>query len=301
MTQTSFTLVDPQTKDLAFRISSFEDDRDFNSLKRYNYFSMVLVRKGKGRLVRDETEYEFGKSCLLCFSIYQPFIIRPIDEFEGILINFHPSFFCLFRHRNEVSCNGVLFNNIYDTPVVNLNPGQLHSLSTIIGQLNEEMQDRQPPDQEVLISYLKILLIDASRIKMEQRKAEEAAHRKEPVMEEAAPRKEPGMAEVLEKAIEGNFKTLRSPGDYAALLHASVKTLNRTSRSYFGKTLTDLIAERMIVEAKRELYLTAKPVKQIAFELGYIDEFYFSRYFKKNVGVSPRIFRDRVGFDKMNY
>ena len=69
MMQTSFTLVDPQTKDLAFRIASFEDDRDFNSLKRYNYFSVVLVTKGKGRVVRDETEYEFGESGLLCFSI----------------------------------------------------------------------------------------------------------------------------------------------------------------------------------------------------------------------------------------
>src|SRR5882757_57078 len=169
MTQTSFTLVDPQTKDLAFKVASFEDDSDFNSLKRYNYFSMVLVTKGKGRRVRDETEYEFGKSCLLCFAIYQPFMIKPVDEFEGILITFHPGFFCLFKHRNEVSCNGVLFNNIYDTPVVNLNSGQLHSLLTIAGQLKTEMQDRQLPDQDVLLSYLKIFLIDATRIKIEQR------------------------------------------------------------------------------------------------------------------------------------
>lgn len=283
--QTSFTLIDPQTKDLAFRMSSFKEDSGFNSLRRYNYFSVLLVTKGKGRLVRDEAEYEFDKSCLLCFSIYQPFVIKPVDEFEGVLINFHPGFFCLFRHRNEVSCNGVLFNNIYDTPVVDLDTAQLHSLLTVIGQLKEEMQNRQPPDQEVLLSYLKILLIDASRIKVEQRKTEEAV-----------PRKEPLMAGVLKKAIEENFKTLRSPGEYAALLHVSVKALNKASRSSFGKTLTDLIAERMIVEAKRELYLTAKPVKQIAFELGYIDEFYFSRYFKKNAGVSPRIFRNTVGF-----
>jgi AraC family transcriptional regulator, transcriptional activator of pobA len=289
MTQTSFTLVDPQTKDLAFKVSSFEDNSDFNSLKRYNYFSMVLVTKGRGRLVRDETEYEFSKSCLICFAIYQPFIIEPADEFEGILINFHPGFFCLFKHRTEVSCNGVLFNNIYDTPVVNLNSSQIHSLSTIAGQLKTEMQNRELPDQEVLISYLKIFLIDAARIKIEQRKPKETE-----------PGKEPAIAAILKKAIEENFKTLRSPGDYAALVHISIKALNKASKSYFNKTLTNLIAERMIIEAKRELYLTAKSVKQIAFELGYIDEFYFSRYFKKNVGVSPRIFRDTVGFDKLN-
>jgi len=289
MAQTSFTLVDPQTKDLAFRISSFEDGSDVSSLKRYNYFSMLLVTKGKGRVVRDETEYEFSENCLLCFAIYQPFMISPANEFEGMLINFHPGFFCLFKHRNEVSCNGVLFNNIYDTPVVDLNSGQIQSLSTIAGQLKAEMQNRQLPDKDILLSYLKIFLIDATRIKIEQREAKET---------------EPGrgslIAEMLKKAIEENFKTLRSAGDYAALLHVSVKTLNKASKNHFNKTLTDLIAEKMIIEAKRELYLTAKSVKEIAFELGYMDEFYFSRYFKKNVGVAPRIFRDTVGFDKLN-
>lgn len=289
MTQTSFTLVDSQTKDLAFKISSFADDSDFNSPRRYNYFSMFLVTKGEGTVVRDETEYAFRKSCLICFAIYQPFVIKPSDEFEGILINFHPGFFCLFKHRNEVSCNGVLFNNIYDTPVVNLDSDQVHSLLTIAGQLTTEMQNRQLPDQEVLISYLKIFLIDATRIKIEQREPKETE-----------PGKEPAIAAILKKAIEENFRTLRNPGDYAALLHVSLKVLNRASKTHFNKTLTDLIAERMIIEAKRELYLTAKPVKQVAFDLGYIDEFYFSRYFKKNVGVSPRIFRDTVGFDKLN-
>jgi AraC-like DNA-binding protein len=81
-------------------------------------------------------------------------------------------------------------------------------------------------------------------------------------------------------------------------LHISTKALNKASKAHFNKTLSDLIAERRIIEAKRELYLTSKAVKEIAFELGYEDEFYFSRYFKKKVGVSPQVFRDKVGFDK---
>jgi AraC family transcriptional activator of pobA len=93
---------------------------------------------------------------------------------------------------------------------------------------------------------------------------------------------------------------MASLGDYAGLLHISAKALNKVSKAKFNKTLSDLIAERIIVEAKRELYLTSKPVKQVAFELGFNDEFYFSRFFKKNVAVSPQVFRDTVGFDKAN-
>jgi AraC family transcriptional regulator, transcriptional activator of pobA len=288
MSQASFTLTDPQTMEMALKITHFKDSGLFNSLKRYNYFSMLLVSKGKGSVLRDEARYAFSGDCLMCFAIYQPFEVTAQSEMEGVLINFHPGFFCLFKHRNEVSCNGVLFNNLYDTPVVNLKPGEIRALYIIVDQLTAEMQKREEPDQDLLISFLKIFLIEASRVKMEQRRGEEVQLAKTPLT-----------LVNLQNAIETHYKTRRSAGDYAELLHISTKALNQTCKAYFGKTLTDLIAERLIIEAKRELYLTSKPVKEIAFALGYEDEFYFSRYFKKKVGVSPQIFRNTVGFDKL--
>ena len=288
MSQASVTLVDPRTKEMALSVTFFKDDSLFNSFRKYNYFSMLLVSNGKGNVLRDQTGYEFKSDCLLCFAIYQPFMVKPNSGLEGVLINFHPSFFCLFKHRNEVSCNGVLFNNLYDTPVVDLNPDEMRCLSVIAEQMKRELQNRQEPDQDVLLSYLKIFLINATRVKMEQRPGETVDTGKLP-----------STLGGLKNAIETHFKTLRTPGDYGKLLHISVKALNKACKTHFNKTLTSLIAERLIIEAKRELYLTSKPVKQVAFELGYDDEFYFSRFFKKNVGVSPQLFRDTVGFDKL--
>ncbi|WJS93302.1 AraC family transcriptional regulator [Flavobacterium johnsoniae] len=63
-------------------------------------------------------------------------------------------------------------------------------------------------------------------------------------------------------------------------------------------TLSDLITERIIVEAKRELYLTNKTVKEIAYELGYDDEYYFSRVFKGKTDISPQLYRDTIGFNR---
>jgi len=288
MSSASFTLVDPQTKEMALKITCFKDGDQFRTLKRYNYFSMLLLFKGKGTVLRDEAQYAFRSGCLLCFAIYEPFMVRPENEPEGVLINFHPAFFCLFKHRNEVSCNGVLFNNLYDTPVVSLTPSDLQSLSTIADQLTTELRERQQPDQDALISYLKVFLINATRTKIEQRQGEETTAPKTPLP-----------LEMLKNAIETHFKTLHTPADYAGLLHISTKALNKATKAHFNKTLTDLIAERLIIEAKRELYLTSKTVKEIAFELGYDDEFYFSRFFKKKAGVSPQLFRDTVGFDKL--
>jgi len=80
------------------------------------------------------------------------------------------------------------------------------------------------------------------------------------------------------------------------MLYISPKALAKITKAYFNKTLSNLINERIIIEAKRELYLTNKTVKEIAYELGYEDEFYFSRFFKINADVSPQLYRETVGF-----
>ncbi|GGB05309.1 hypothetical protein GCM10011511_30820 [Puia dinghuensis] len=210
-------------------------------------------------------------------------MIRSKGEFKGILIQFTPSFFCLFKHRQDVSCNGVLFNNLYDTPLVRLTPAEADAQVMLTKQMRDEMNGHSDPDQDVLISYLKIFLINASRIKIDQQK--EAVE-----TQAAAP-----LATALKEEIEVHFRKIHNASGYAGLLHSTTSTLNRLSKLHFKKTLTNLIADRLIIEAKRELYLTAKPVKEIAFELGYDDEFYFSRFFRRQTGISPQTFRNTIG------
>ena len=80
------------------------------------------------------------------------------------------------------------------------------------------------------------------------------------------------------------------------MLNITPKALGKITKDHFNKTLTHLISERIIIEAKRELYLTNKAVKEIAYELGYEDEHYFSRFFKNNAEISPQMYRETVGF-----
>ncbi len=282
-------LVNPQSKHLAFKWSAFEDGAAFSEVNRFNYFSVILVLEGRGTVAADVSVFPFAAKSVLCFSLYQPFKIGCDGAFRGVMINFHPEFFCLHKHRHEVSCNGVLFNNIYESPVLGLSDTEAGSLQVLFRGIEQEMRRPGVAQMEALLSYLKLLLINASRMKMERR-----ADASGVVM------KEPEVLGRLKAAIEEHFVTLHSPGDYAGLLNISTAALNKVVKGSLHKTLSQLIAERIIVEAKRQLYLTATPVKQIAFELGYDDEFYFSRFFKGNVGVSPQLFRDRVGFDRAN-
>ena len=287
--QNTLTLINPQNGNLAFKIFTFETNDFFDHIQRNNYYSLIWIQKGKGKLKADFSDYKFSNNNLLTFSPYQPFMLMPENDLKGIAIQFHPDFFCIHKHQQEVACNGVLFNNIYQPPVVIIDENSKSTLQMIIEQMKLEMQNAALAQYELLISYLKIFLITTSRLKTDQQSEAKNA---------TSNLQEPFILQSLKEAIEKNYKEKHTASDYAVILNITAKALAKIAKTHLNKTLTFLISERIIIEAKRELYLTNKPVKQIAYELGYEDEYYFSRFFKTNTDVSPQIYRNTVGFDR---
>jgi AraC family transcriptional activator of pobA len=286
--QTAFTLVNKQTGNLAFKLFLFEDNSYFDHLQRNNYYSLIWVKEGNGKLKTDFSEYNFESNSLFSFTPYQPFMFLS-GLIKGIAIYFHSDFFCIHKHQTEVTCNGVLFNNIYQVPFILVDEELQNTLNKLIEQIKSEIQNPGLAQYELLISYMKIFLISASRSKTEQQPQ---------TLQSKEGNKEPTILQDLKEAIEKDFKSKHTPNEYAVLLNISPNALAKITKKHFNKTLTNLIAERIIIEAKRELYLTNKSVKVIAYELGYDDEYYFSRFFKKNTEISPQVYRETVGFGK---
>jgi AraC family transcriptional regulator, transcriptional activator of pobA len=290
LNQSTFTLINPQNGNLAFKLFSFEDNSFFDHIQRNNYFSLIWVKEGNGKVKADFAEYDFAAGSLFAFAPYQPYMFTMDKPIKGIAIHFHSDFFCIHKHHKEVACHGVLYNNVYQPPFVIVDETSAATFEMLCEQVKTEMQNPALAQYELLVSYLKIFLITAARLKTQQH-TQAAADLKD--------NKEPFILQKLKDAIEENFKTKHSPSDYAELLYITPKALAKITKSYFNKTLSSIINERIIIEAKRELYLTNKPVKEIAYELGYDDEYYFSRFFKVNADVSPQMYRETVGFGKM--
>jgi AraC-like DNA-binding protein len=285
----SFTLTNPQTGNLAFKLSYFEHYNPFDHIEKHNYYSLIWIQQGVGNIKANFNSYSFKSNTLLSFSPHQPFLLETNSSLKGLVIHFHPDFFCIHKHQKEVACNGVLFNNIYNPPFVDVDVKAQEHFNMVIEQIKTEMQNPALAQYELLISYLKIFLITASRLKTEQQTE---------VSQATINKEEPFILQNLKNFIETHYKIKHSASDYANMLAITPKALTRLTKTHFNKTLTDLISERIIIEAKRELYLTNKTVKEIAYELGYSDEYYFSRFFKKNVEVSPQLYRETVGFDR---
>jgi AraC family transcriptional regulator, transcriptional activator of pobA len=285
----ALTLINPTSGELAFKISDLRDAQAYDHVTRLNYYSVLWLQKGKGTYKADFSEYEFSADSMLFFTPYQPFMLTLDKAIEGKALFFHPDFFCIEKHKKEVACNGVLFNNVYNPPHIQLSDADKVEFAHLFAKMRSEMENTAMAQFDLLVSYLKIFLINASRLKVNQ--TPEAAL----VLQES---KQPFVLNKLKDLIEDNFKTKHTPSEYADMLNITAKALGKISKQHFNKTLSELIQERIVIEAKRELYLTNKPIKEIAYELGFEDEYYFSRYFKKTSDISPQIYRNTVGFNR---
>jgi len=94
----------------------------------------------------------------------------------------------------------------------------------------------------------------------------------------------------LVELVDSHFMENREVSFFAAKLNVSEKKLNQICKKMYGRTTKQLIQERLVLEIKKELRLGFKSLKEIAFELGFSEQAYFSRFFRRHEFVSPREF-----------
>lgn len=279
MDHAALTLFDPRSGDLALRVTDLALDPGAGPAERSNYFTVLWVQSGHGAFWADGGCHPFAAPALLFFVPYQYTRFVPEQATRGVRIQFHANFLCVETYHDEIGCNGVLFNDVYGVPAVALDASHVREVSDLVGHMRRELTDCGLAHSEILLSYLKVLLIRATRLKLEQGGGS-CAGRLPPVLQQ------------LRELIEAHYRQLHSPADYARLLHTDPGTLGKTVKAHLHKTLTELIRERVLKHARWDLLHTLKPVKQIARELGYADELYFSRLFKLATGQAPLFFRE---------
>ncbi|RFZ82188.1 helix-turn-helix domain-containing protein [Mucilaginibacter terrenus] len=249
---------------------------------QYPEYTIFFIEEGSGIFHADFGSFPFKGPVLLFATPLQTLFIADCNLPQCTALKFHSDFYCIEYHRKEVACNGLLFNNVYLDPVISLTAKEQEQFASILNDIAEETA--QPsPSEIVLRSYLQLLLAKSSNIKLK-------------AISEQTDR--PQMDEQMEKfrqLLDQHYLNLHKPSDYAALLNMSADNFTRRCNKYFKKSPSQLIQERLVLEAKKQLHLTRQSIKEIAYNLKFQDEFYFSRFFKKVTKVSPQSFRDQTG------
>jgi len=133
LNQSAFTLINQQNGNPAFKLFLFDDNCFFDHLQRNNFFTLIWITEGAGKVKVDFAEYDFEANSLFTFAPYQPYIFSAGKPLKGIAIYFHFDFFCIHKHQKELELNGVLYNNVYQPPFVKVDEKSGNTFKMLCG------------------------------------------------------------------------------------------------------------------------------------------------------------------------
>jgi AraC-like DNA-binding protein len=243
------------------------------------FIKIVLLKAGATAVI-DFKEYVLAQDALFFINAGQ--YHRFDDKGIGTMLYYNRDFYCVEIHDKEVACDGILFHNVYEIPVISMTAEVSHELQMLIESIKAELDNEDSSMEEMLRIFLKLIIIKATRIwKKEHQVASDEA------------RQEVEFMRSFSQLVEWHYKRYHTVAEYADLLHISPKALNKRLTRYTNSTPNDIIKERIILEAKRLLAHTQLSVKEIGYKLGYDDTSYFIRLFSKQAEVTPQAFRQQ--------
>lgn len=247
----------------------------------YKQYIKILYLPAGYRIRVDFACYDTRQSTLFFISPNQYLQIEEAGEENGYFIFYNRDFYCIQIHDQEVACDGLLFNNIRNMPKVEASEDELAFLGALFREMIQEFQLNDSSLEEMVRTYLKQLLIRATRSWKRQHLDNEVT----------------GQQSDLEffrrftRLVDEHYKSRHTVADYADLLCMAPKTITHKFNRLRLPRPNEVIKNRIILEAKRLLVHTPLTAKEIAYDLGYHDPAYFSRIFQTKTGESPSGFR----------
>jgi AraC family transcriptional activator of pobA len=267
---------------MKIKIQSYHTSDLPSELATENY--SVVLWKGSGVFSVDDINYSYEGYNILFLSPYQKLKLASESDENIHVLLFHGDYYCIEYHKEEVACNGLLFNNIYLNPGIELSEENYHYILELFNHIRKEECEKHHFSESIIKTYIQLILAIGSKQK--------SSIENSTVSTDKLPNK---YAAEFQKLLEAHFRNEKELSFYSDKLSITNNTLSKAVKKEFAKTPTQLINERIILESKKLLHLTYRSVKEIASELGFTDEFYFSRYFKKSVECSPKKYREEVG------
>ena len=245
---------------------------------RHSFFHLVLFTRGSGIHTID-----FDRFKVKPYSIYfmipgQVHSWHFEGEVDGYIINFSDSLFRSFLLNPNYLERFQFFSGISQESVCHL-PPEIHGKIT---QLFEDILSNSTPGNEGETDMVRLLLMQLFLVVENSCKGNG---------KKAVPQQKQVLLRNFRRLIDQHYKSIKLPKQYADLLYVTPNHLNALCQDLLGKTAGELIRERILLEAKRLLTNADITITEIAYTLDFQDNSYFTRFFKKYVGVTPEDFR----------
>lgn len=230
-------------------------------------------------MVIDKVPYELEHNQIIFLTEF-----HRIDEitFESVrMVRFNQPFYCIVNHDNEVGSKGLLFFGATEIPIVTISESMLGDFEKSWDIFCSEMKNSDILQQDMLQALLKRFLILSVRILRQNKNFDRIDASQGDIIRE------------FNYLVERHFAEHHDVAFYASQLNKSPKTLSNLFSLISDRAPLNIIHDRIMIHARRQINYSNLSIKEIAYELGYDNIQTFSRFFKAKEGVSPGQYRKK--------
>ncbi|MCK3685468.1 AraC family transcriptional regulator [Maribellus sp. YY47] len=264
-----------------FQVEVFDAHRHF-SVKyphRHDFFEVLYLAKGTGFHVIDGNKYEIKPPCVFFMSPGQAHKIEFSHDIEGFIFIFTPEFYLIdYNNPNRLIEFPFFFTIRQDNPPLLLqNNADVLFIESLFKKGIAELERSEGFSIELLRSLLDLILhFCAASYATDESILSGKGH---------------VIVKKFYQLVEENYAKNLSVAQYADLMALTPNHLTQTVTRLTGKTSSEIIKAKQILEIKRLLVHTGLSVSEIAVQLNFADQSYFAKFFKRETGLSPMQYR----------
>lgn len=228
----------------------------------------------------DKVLIQLGKNQIIFLTEFHR--IDSIKVESARMVRFNQPFYCVVNHDNEVGSKGLLFFGATGIPIITIEESMVRDFELSWEIFYSEMNKKDILQQDMLQAILKRMLILSVRILRRSSSLNKLDKSQGEVVRE------------FSYLVDKYYAAHHDVAFYASQLNKSPKTLSNLFSLVSTRTPLNIIHDRIMVHARRQINYSNLSIKEIAYELGYEDIQTFSRFFKSKEGVSPGRYRERL-------
>jgi len=238
----------------------------------HNHYEMIWLTSGTGVLYMDMQEYVVDDNTIFCLKPNQAHQFQVQPEMDGFVFSFTDSF-TTDEYDFGWTGHASLSQLFAEGRTIRIEADMEEDVKGIVLKMIKEFQNEYSHKVELLKRYFKIFLIYLSR-RADQNFASTEQSREAELVK--------SFMELLDK----NFKEKKMVAEYAGQLLVTPNYLNRIVKKITGHSAGHHIRQRVVLEAKRMGRYSGAGMKEIAYDLGFLDSAHFSRFFKTFGGMN---------------
>ncbi|WP_343748306.1 helix-turn-helix transcriptional regulator [Fluviicola sp.] len=271
----------------AFYVNRFSEHlkkyhSDITHPHKHDFYLTVFFQSGKGRHDIDFNAYPIRPNAVFFLQPEQIHHWEFEEDAEGWIL-FHSEDFYRFYSAHFDLYLWPFFQSRIVVPMLEIDSQTAEKLQLRFAEIMDEYQENTAHSFLKIASLTQLIYSDLSRVYIAKEQQTDSG--KNSRYQDHFHR--------FTLLLNQFYTQHKNPSDYASKLAMTTKHLHRICLACSGKSTSQLIAERLILEAKRKLVSESKSIAEIADELGFENYPYFHLFFKKHCGETPKQFRER--------